>query len=248
MGAARIGFLGLAALAAEACATQLPLDDVISRNAAARGGAPAIEAIENVRTKVEIVEPSFTVVGDYRARDGAMRIDIYAGGARVFSEGIDELGSWQQKGAGEPILETTKEGRAALLHGIEFNLFGLHQLEERGHTLAQLGSEQIDGTDYRVIRVTMSDGFETYLYLHSESALVERRRDVRALHPDADATTRLIENRYFDFRTSCGVLSPASSQQIDVETGEELQRTRVLSQVCNLAEEALQMGRNTAVD
>lgn len=223
-----------------------PLDETIRRHTEARGGAAAIDAVKNIRTEVEVIEPGFTVTGDYRARDGAMRIDIYADGVRVFSEGVYEGRSWQQGGAGAPVTATSDAGRAALLHGIEFNLFGLHQLEARGHALSLEGEETVDGAAYKVVKVTLGDGFETYLYINQQTSMLERRRDIRALHPDADPTEKLIENLYFDFTDYCGVLSPASSRQIDVRTGEELQRTRIIKQDCNLSEEALQLTPDAA--
>ena len=244
--------VAMAAVGCVSCATAnkpiSALDDLLARHAAARSGEAAIEAIDNIRTRVEIVEPSFTVIGDYRAREANMRIDIYAENARVFSEGIDADGSWQQNGDGEPVTGTSAAGGAALLHGIEFNLFGLHQLAARGHSLSLLNDETIDGLAYKVVKIVLSDGFETYIYLNPVTAMVERRRDVRALHPDADPTTKLIENQYFDFTEFCGVLFPASSRQIDVMTGEELQRTKILSQDCNLADDALEISRDDIVD
>lgn len=227
-----------------ACTTANPsLESLLRSHTEARGGAKAFEAVENLRTEVEIVEPTFTVRGDYRARDGAMRIDIYAEGARVFSEGVDGDGPWQQNGEGAPVTVTSAEGRAALLHGIEFNLFGLHQLRSRGHSLSLAGKEVIDGTSYEIVKVVLNDGFETYLYINPETSMIERRRDVRALHPDADPTKKLIENQYFDFTPYCGVMTPSSSRQTDASKGEELQRTKVISQECNLSDEALEIGR-----
>lgn len=221
---------------------------LIDRHTAARGGAAAIEAIENIRAKVEITEPTFSIVGDYRARDGAMRIDIYAGDKRVFSEGVDDGGAWEQAGSTAPVTESSDAGRAALLHGIEFNVFGLHEFPARGHSLLLAGDETLDGTAYKVIKATLADGFETYLYLNPETMMIERRRDVRALHPDADPTEKLIENRYVDFADYCGVKIPESSRQIDARDGAELQRTHLISQECNLPEAELRVARDAAVD
>lgn len=238
----------LAAAASASCASSPTLDQLLRQNAEARGGLVAIEGVDSLRTKVEIIEPTFTVTGDYRARDGAMRVDIYSDGERVFSEGVDAKGSWQQQGQGAPITGTTDEGRAALLHGIEFNIFGLHELPRRGHKLSYAGIERLDGVNFDVIKINLSDGFETYLFLHPDTAMIERRRDVRALHPDANPTKKLIENRYFEFVRRCGVLSPASTRQVDVVSGEELQRTKVISQDCNLGDEALEIERPAASD
>lgn len=224
------------------------LTELIARHTQARGGASAIEAISAVRMEVEIEEPGFTVTGDYRATADMMRIDIFDKGKRVFSEGVDENGAWQQMGKDAPFELSSEKGRAALLHGIEFNLFGLHQLAARGHSLVLLGDETIDGIAYKVVGVTLADGFETFLYINPESALIERRRDVRALHPDADPSEKLLETIYFDFARRCGVLSPASTRQIDARTGEELQRTRVARQVCNVSGDALRIERDALVD
>ncbi len=225
-----------------------PLAAIIAQHTEARGGAAAIEAVRNVRTKVEIVEPTFQVTGDYRATEGRMRIDVYADGRRVFSEGVDASGAWQQPGADAPISDASEAGKAALLHGIESNLFGLHQLAERGNRLSLEDGEVLDGVAFRVIKVTMADGFETYLYINPQTSMIERRRDVRALHPDADPATKLIENQYSDFRKSCGVMNSFASRQVDVRTGEELQTTRVVEQRCNLDDQALEIPRGVVVN
>lgn len=240
-------FAALSALLLAGCTTPSELDALIARHTEARGGVAAIEAVDNIRARVEIVEPGFTIDGDYRARDGAMRIDIYADGARVFSEGVDADGAWQQDGPGAPIVASTEKGRAALLHGIEFNLFGLHQLRARGHALSLEADETIDGVDYKVVKITLDDGFETYFYLNPETAMIERRRDVRALHPDADPAEKLIENRFTDFVRKCGVVISGASQQVDVKTGDVMQRTRLIEQNCNLEDEELQIERDAAV-
>lgn len=241
-----VAFATAMLLFAASCAApqKSELAKVIDANVAARGGATAIENIRNIRTQVDIVEPTFAVTGDYRAKDGQMRVDIYADGSRVFSEGVDDGGAWQQDGAGAPITPSSDKGRAALLHGIEFNLFGLHQLTGRGHTLSLESDEIIDGKVFEVVRATLNDGFETYLFINPETSMIERRRDIRALHPDVDPATKLIESQYFDFRDYCGVRSSASSRQIDVTTGAEMQTTKIVKQECNLPEKALQLPRD----
>jgi len=64
------------------------LDSILSENARAQGGAQLAD-IQAVRIKLHIQEPTFEVEGVYTAtREGRMRIDIYAGGQRVFAEGL----------------------------------------------------------------------------------------------------------------------------------------------------------------
>lgn len=117
-------------------------------------------------------------------------------------------------------------GEAALRHGVEYNLIGLHRFTERGHELALEGAETIDGVDYRVIRVTLRDGFTTRLYLDPGSWLVGRRRDVRALHPDHDADERPLETVYTSYGWLCGVRRAPRSVQVDLATGDTVQSSR----------------------
>lgn len=222
------------------------VDELIAHNVEARGGASRLDAIENLRTRVRIIEPTYTVVGDYRATtDGRMRIDVFTGARRVFSEGIDGDGAWQRAGGDDaPITPSSEAGRAALLHGIEFNLFGLHRFAERGHTIELDGREVVDGTDYYVLHVTLRDGFETWLYLDPSSWMIGRQRDVRALHPDMDPDEKVIETVAERFGTHCGVETAIVSKHKDVATGDVLQTTELLTQECNLPPDELALPRD----
>ena len=193
------------------------LEEIIANHTRARGGAATLDAIRNTRNVATIVEPSFTVRGRYIASvDGRMRIDVFQDGANVFSEGLDAEGAWQREGADAPLTPVSDAGRAALLHGVEFNLFGLHALSARGHRISLDGREIIGGANFHVLKIVLSDGFETYRYIDPESSLMTRKRDVRALHPDVDPATRLLETVESDFRPVNGVLSAFAWEQRDV--------------------------------
>ncbi|MEZ5920470.1 MAG: hypothetical protein R3C60_03860 [Parvularculaceae bacterium] len=60
--------------------------------------------------------------------------------------------------------------------------------------------QQVTGSDYKIIKLTLADGSETYLYFNSTTWMNERRLDNRALHTDLDTTEKAIENRYYDFK------------------------------------------------
>jgi hypothetical protein len=67
-----------------------------AKHTLARGGVEAIESAHTVAIRLRIVEPKFTVEGLYQAsRDGQMRIEVFADGKRVFSEGYDGRRGWQ---------------------------------------------------------------------------------------------------------------------------------------------------------
>lgn len=233
---------------AEELEAGLTVDQVIAHHVEAIGGGDAIDALENIRIQPEVIEPEFTLLGDYRAtREGRMRVDVFIGGERVFSEGIDGDGGWQQGGGDTGFTDTTSLARAILARGIEFNLFGLHDLAARGHRPSLFGREEIDGVNYYVIHVAMDEGFERFYYINPENWMIERHREISALHPDLDDEERPAETIESNFQEHCGVLRPTETRKIDRETGEEIQRTRAFLIECNLDPDSLGIGRNEPV-
>jgi len=209
----------------------LTVDDVIERNTRAMGGRAAIEAIHSVEINLHITDPGFEVDGIYRAaRPGRMRIDVQAGGKHVFTEAFDGQNGWEWNGKGEPQPASPKAA-AALRHGVQLpgKLFGLHELRKRGDRLELVGREKIEGIDYYMLRLTLSDDYTTSFYVDPDSWLITRRRDVRPLHVDVDPTPTTIEQRNSDFRDVAGVQFAFSNTEIDLKTGKELERTKISS-------------------
>jgi hypothetical protein len=124
------------------------IDEVIERHTKAMGDRAAIEAIQSIEIHLHIADPKFEVDGIYfAARPGKMRIDVNAGGERVFTEAFDGQRGWQWEGKGTAQKAATEKATAALRHGIELpgKLFGLHELKRRGHRIELAGRENIDG-------------------------------------------------------------------------------------------------------
>ncbi len=219
--------------AARATPRQAPtVDEVISRHTAAVGGRAALAAIHSVTFALHITEPHSVVDAVYVAdRRGRMRIDVYAGGQRMYSEGYDGRAAWawhQRAPQGEP---ETASATAALRHGVQLpgKVFGLHELRGRGIAIDLVGRDVVAGTDYFVLRLTFPDGFTTELYLNPETFLIERQRDRRALHPDLDARATWLETQYSDFRAVGGTIHAFRDRQVDWRTGEVLSTTEVRS-------------------
>lgn len=216
--------------------TSVTLDDIINRNINAMGGRQAIEAVHSIAIDLHIVDPGFAVDGTYRAeRPGKMRIDITAEGKRVYTEAFDGRRGWQWKGKGTEIVEESAKATAALRHAVQLpgNLFGLHELRQQGHQIELAGRETIEGTNYHVLKLTLSDGYTTTLYVDPQSWLITRRRDVRALHVDIDPTPTTIEQRMSDFREVGGVVRPFANTETDLKTGKVLETTTIRAVTMN---------------
>jgi hypothetical protein len=194
---------------------------MIAKHVAARGGAAAIESVGTFECDIHVVEPTFEVDGAYVAtRDGRMRVDMSLGGKRVFTEALDHKRAWSWS-PDEGVREGSAVGAAALRHGIEFpfKLFGLHEVQARGHRLEAEGREVVEGIDYHVLKLTLDDGFEVRYYLNPETWLIDRERTRKAMHIDIDPTPQWMETTYSDYRPVGGVLFSHRHVERELATG-----------------------------
>jgi hypothetical protein len=228
-----LGVLGLLLATLSGCASQPrteTLASIIDRHTQARGGRAAIEAVHAIEIDLTIEEPTYAADATYAAtRDKQMRIDVFMGGERVFTEALDGTRSWElAKGAtaGTP---GSKQGTRALHHGLEFpfKLYGLHELEKRGHKLELLGRERADDTSYYVLLLTLDDGFTVRYYVNPKTWLIDRERQFRALHVDVDPTPRWIETTHSDYEPTAGVLYPHRDDEHVLDTHELLSSSSV---------------------
>jgi hypothetical protein len=206
------------------------LQQLIEANTQARGGREVLGAVQVIEYELTIDEPTFSVDAVYRAdRQGRMRIDIYASGERVFSEGFDGARGWQWPGDAEHAMDPSPDGEAALRHGPQLpgHILGFHELEERGHRVELAGEEEFEGAHQPLLKVTLSDGHEAWYALDPESFLVVRQRDFRAFHPDVDAERKWHETRGQDFRTVEGLTRAFRTQTFDLSSGEVISTVTV---------------------
>jgi hypothetical protein len=204
-----------------------PLQDVITLYTQSAGGKEAIEKVRSVEMHLTIQEPEFTVDAIYKAdRKIRMRIDVYAGEKRVFTEGFDGKNGWQMGEDGKA-KDASPAGTAALRNGIFLpgKLFGLHELTAFGHRIEYDGRQEIENLSYHVLKLTTDSGMETFLFIHPETGRIERTRDVKALHPDVDPTKKLTESTNSDFRKVNGVLFAFKGVRKNLKSGETLQTT-----------------------
>ena len=222
------------------CATprspDLDLAEVVARNAEARGGRAAIEAIGSLEARLRIVEPTYSAEGTWRVdRRGRMRIDVFIGARRVFTEAFDGTNGWQLPADAASAKLASPEGAAALRHSAQLptNVLGLHEMAAHGHRLDLAGREEIDGIRFYAVDLTLDDGFRTRYFVDPKSFLVTRSRVRKALHPDNDPTPTTIETVWTDFRSVSGVLFPFAARDTDLATGKLLQTTTLLEMTAN---------------
>ena len=194
---------------------------LIERVTEAAGGLAAAQAIPALAYHLHIKEATFEIDGTYLVdRKGRMRVDLYKDGKRVFTECHDGARAWEMDAEGKAS-NASIAGAAALWHGTQYpgQILALAELPAHAHRVDYTGNERIGGIDYAVLKLTMSDGFETWRYVNQQSYRIERARDVRAPHPDLDPKQTLLETTWSDFRKVDGVLRPWVETQTDLKTG-----------------------------
>ena len=221
------------------------LEHVLQKNLEAVRTEPYRGTLDNMDLVLRIDEAAYSLVARYRAStDGFMRIDVFDGNNRVYSEGKDRQGVWEWPGGAAGPENVSHDGVAAVEHGIEFNLFTLAELRDRGHQVELVGYESILENDYVVLKITMSDGFETFRFVNIETGLVELSRDFRAFHPGIDSTRKNIETRYDEWVAADGIVSARRTQNVDLDAGEVLSTTRVLDATYNQPRGELDLPRS----
>lgn len=206
----------------------MKLERIIENHTRTIGGRDAVEAVFALRINFHLTESTFAVDGVYAAsRSGRMRVDIFADETRVFTEGFDGQSGWQLPQDAAHCLPTSPEGTAALLHGIEKQLYGLHELEARGHQLKAAGQVTVGDAAYETVDVHFADGHTLKLFISRDTWRIERSQEHKALHPDLDATQLILETRYFDFRPVGRLLRPFRDEQVNLSSGQVMQSTIV---------------------
>ena len=200
------------------------LESIVAQNTEALGGKAALDAVDNMVKHSRIVEDGESVTAVFATdREGRMRVDILAARQRVFAESFDGQNGHQWR-PDEGQTPASVQGTVALRHTSQLpnHIFRLKDLETNGHRLRRVDGETIDGRMYSILQLTLSDGFETFLWFDHDSGYVTRVRNERALHVDVDSNERFIETRISDFRSAGSLVHPHRVEEVDMATGEVL--------------------------
>ena len=201
----------------------ISVDEIIEKNTDAMGGAAAIEAIHSVAIKLHITDPSFEVDGVYRAaRPGRMRMDgclcsrqtccRKRSTASARGNGRAKANRWQR---------TRKPPRPCVTAWNCREIFSVCTSYDDAaiKSLSRVG-KKVGSVSHYLLRITLSDGYSTTLYVDPVTWLITRRRDVRPLHPDIDPKPTTIESVKTDFRKIGGVGFSFHNTDIDLGNGQ----------------------------
>ncbi len=219
------------------------LATILAENDKAHGG-DAYLAVQSMRAKLRIKEPTFEVEGVYVAtRAGQMRIDIYAGDQRVYAEGLMPNGqggqcAWEWnpgKSADEPAQCVGEKETAALQHGLVLpgHFHTLEDVAANGASVELIGEVETDAGAQWHLRLTLDDGYSRDYFISQESYRVVRARDFRAFHPGMDPTEVTVESRQLDPVEVDGVLRFGRQENFNADTNAWLATTTVVELVHN---------------
>jgi hypothetical protein len=188
------------------------VDEIVARHVEAIGGIDRLRAIQSVRMKGRVSAGAGreAVVVREVLRPDKIRTEFTVQGVTGVYAFDGERG-WKVspfEGSSAPVLmEDEEAAQAADQADIEGPLV---DWRAKGHRVALLGKETLDGRDVHKLEVTLRSGRVLYQYLDAETFLRVRAQSTRLLRGhEVD-----IETTFDDYREVQGVLFPHS-----IETG-----------------------------
>jgi outer membrane lipoprotein-sorting protein len=148
------------------------VDEIIAKNAQARGGLEKLKAVKTMRMTATVSAGSFRAqfVRDNKRDDKVREETILQGLARV--RAYDGKTAWQVnpfRGRKDPELISEDNAKSLIVHAdIEGPLI---DYKVKGHNAELLGHDSVEGTDCYKIKLTLKDGDVRYYYLDADSFL-----------------------------------------------------------------------------
>jgi outer membrane lipoprotein-sorting protein len=148
------------------------VDEIIAKNAQARGGLEKLKAVKTMRMTATVSAGSFRAkfVRENKRDDKVREETILQGLARV--RAYDGKTAWQVnpfRGRKDPELISEDNAKSLIVHAdIEGPLI---DYKVKGHNAQLLGHDSVEGTDCYKIKLTLKDGDVRYYYLDADSFL-----------------------------------------------------------------------------
>jgi photosystem II stability/assembly factor-like uncharacterized protein/outer membrane lipoprotein-sorting protein len=159
-------------------ASALTLEEILTRNQAARGGAKSISALRSLRLTGKVRLSGSGRRGSTDAQWGLVRKRPALYRSETTLQGLTQVVAYDGRegwsfrpfgGRREAERASVDESRALAQ---EADLAGpLVDWREKGHRVAYLGTEDVDGTQAHKLRVTLQDGDTQYVFLDEDTFL-----------------------------------------------------------------------------
>jgi photosystem II stability/assembly factor-like uncharacterized protein len=194
-----------------------PLDDILARHVAARGGADKLRAISTLRLtgRASFGGGDFrieAVWGSVQTRTGKQRSEMTLQGlTQVQAYDGKEGWSVQPFGGRRDAEKASEDEVRSMAQNADID-GPLIDWRTKGHRVEHLGMEDVDGTPAIKLRVTRKDGDIAYIYLDPDSALEIRELSIHKVR----GTEHISETDYGGYQQVGGIWIPFS-----VESGQQ---------------------------
>jgi outer membrane lipoprotein-sorting protein len=207
-----------AVLLLPAMAQAQTVDEIIAKNAQARGGLEKLKSVKTMRMTATVSAGSFRAqfVRDNKRDDKVREETILQGLARV--RAYDGKTAWQVK---DPELISQDNAKSLIVHAdIEGPLI---DYKVKGHNAELLGHDSVEGTDCYKIKLTLKDGDVRYYYLDADSFLeikIESESKIRGALQYTDTFLGdydLVNGIYFPFAIETGETGSEKREKFTVD-------------------------------
>jgi hypothetical protein len=221
--------LASATLHAQSPAPTEMVDQLISKNIEAKGGAAALDAIKAIRFEGRLLVNQGQIEFKYteiKKRLGKVRADAALQGMAVVTA-YDGATAWKIfpfRGRKDPEKMSTDEAKSLVE---EAEIGGpLEDWKAQGKTITYLGTEDVEGTAAHKLKVVRKNGDISYVYLDPDHFLeirvIDQRTEQGAL---VEVETDLgdyekVNGVYFPFAQETGGKGSTDKQKTIIEKGE----------------------------
>jgi len=198
---------------ASALATCLPalglaqtVDELVARNVAARGGAEAWRAVSSLRLtgQMDVGRGLLVPYVLEQKRPGKMRLEFTFDGETAVQCSDGKAGWKLAPFTGQETPEPLTEEELREAAGSADPYGPLFDHARRGHKVALLGREPVQGRDALKLKVTLPGGAVRWVYLDAGSGLEVKVDTLRTL----GGRERRVETFYHDWQAAEGLLIP----------------------------------------
>jgi len=218
-----------AAIHAQTPAPSPTVDELVSKNIEAKGGAAALEAIKTIRFEGRILVNQGQIEFKYtetKKRPGKARIDAALQGMAAV-QAYDSANGWKIspfQGRKDPEKMSADEAKSLVE---EAEIGGpLEDWKAQGKTVTYLGTEDVEGTAAHKLKVVRKNGDFSYVYLDPDYFLEIRVLDQRTEQgAKVEVETDLgdyekVNGVNFPFSIEAGNKGSTDKQKTIIEKGE----------------------------